>query len=1046
MSNISAWAIRHPLPTIVLFLALAIAGMWGFTQLRINNMPDIDFPMVRVTITQTGASPTEIETQVTDLVENAVASIANVESVTSTISEGASVTAIEFQLGTNLIEATDDVQNAIDGIQSQLPDAAETPIVSRVNVGDNAILTYVVDAPGMSPDELSWYVDDALSKSLLGVEGVSKIERSGGVNRAILVKLDPTRIDSYGTTVGAVTTALAAQNLNQAGGRTIIGGTEQSVRTLGSAGSIAELADTPIAIGSGKSVRLADLGEIVDGWEDPRNRARLDGKEVVAFQVYSAKGSSQIGVTEAVREAVKTIGAKNAAVSFSEVTSSSDFVQESYDAAIEALWLGALLAVAVVFLFLRDLRATLVAATALPMSLVPTFFVMEWLDLSLNNITLLALSLVVGILVDDAIVEIENIVRHMRESGKSAYQAAIEAADEIGLAVVATTATIIAVFVPVAFMPGIPGQLFVSFAIAVCVSVLFSLIVARLLTPLMGAYLVKAGSGHSEDDAPRWVPAYLAVLRHALRFRWLTALLGIAFFAGSVYVAVGLPTEFMPASDRGRSLVSVELVPGSTLDDTDAVVRQVGEILQKQPEVASVFASIGTASEGGGGPQRSTTASVNSATVTANLVARDQRDVSQQEFEKRLADVFDGIAGARIQFGADNQSGSKVKITLAGADSEKLSETANQLAAEMRAVPGLLNPISDAAAAKPELVVKPDKQRMAELGITASDVARLLSVATIGANDAALAKYSLGDRQVYIVPTLTDDARGDLTRIEALKIAGTSGTVPLGAIASFEFGAGPTTITHYGGDRTASVEAELSGLTLGEAQQAIAALPAMKTLPDGIYEKAQGDTKRMNEMFSGFVMAMATGVLLMFATLALLFNSFLQPVTILTALPLSIGGAFGFLWLTDSAVAISVLIGVLLLMGIAAKNSILLVEYAIVARRGGQDRYGALMDAAKKRARPIVMTSIAMAAGMAPLALGLGADAETRAPMAIAVIGGLVSSTLLSLVYVPVIYTLMDDLERVLGRWLGKLLPKERAVTTLNAETDPANGTNESLV
>ncbi|MBP0614478.1 efflux RND transporter permease subunit [Jiella mangrovi] len=1036
MRNISAWAIRHPLPTIVLFLALALSGVWGFMQLRINNMPDIDFPMVKVTVTQTGASPTEIETQVTDLVENAVSTISGVESVSSTISEGSSVTAIEFELDTNLIEATDDVQNAIDGIASQLPDAADTPLVTRVDAGDNAILTYVVNAPDMKPDDLSWYVDEDVSKALLAVDGVSKIERSGGVDRAILVKLDPARIDAYGTTVNAVTTALAAQNLNQAGGRTVIGGTEQSVRTLGSAGSIAELENTPITIGAGKSVRLADLGEVVDGWEEPRSRARLNGDEVVAFSIYSAKGSSQIGVTKAARAAVEALDAKNPNVSFTEVTSSSDFVEESYDAAIEALWLGALLAVVVVFLFLRDIRATIVAATALPLSLIPTFAVMAWLDLSLNNITLLALSLVVGILVDDAIVEIENIVRHMRESGKSAFDSAIEAADEIGLAVVATTATIIAVFVPVAFMPGIPGKLFVSFAIAVCVSVTFSLVVARLLTPLMGAYLVKAGSGAAEADTPFWVPGYLVILRQALRFRWLTAFLGIAFFAGSVYVAIGLPTEFMPSSDRGRALASIELVPGSTLAETDDVVKKVSAILKKQPEVESVFASIGTATEGGGGPQRNTTASVNSATVTANLVPVSERNVSQQVFEKRLAGAFDDIPGARVQFGADNQSGSKVKITLAGPDSQKLSETANELAAEMRDVPGLLNPISDAAAAKPELVVKPDKQRMARFGITPTDVANLLSVATIGASESALAKYSLGDRQVYIVPTLTDDARGDLDRIKALKIEGTSQTVPLGSIATFSFGAGPTTITHYDGDRTASVEAELSGLTLGEARQAIAALPVMQKLPAGIGEKAQGDAKRMNEMFSGFTMAMATGVLLMFATLALLFNSFLQPITILTALPLSIGGAFGFLWLTDSAVAISVLIGVLLLMGIAAKNSILLVEYAIVARRSGQDRLGALMDAARKRARPIVMTSIAMAAGMAPLALGLGADAETRAPMAIAVIGGLVSSTLLSLVYVPVVYTIIDDLERILGRLLGRLLPKQdNAATTAGPGT-----------
>ncbi|WP_102957859.1 efflux RND transporter permease subunit [Mangrovicella endophytica] len=1028
MNNISAWSIRHPLPTIVLFLTLAFAGAWGFNQLRVNNMPDIDFPMVTVIVPQTGAAPTEIETQVTDIIENAVSTLSGVESVRSTISEGSSVTSIEFQLDTDLMEATDDVRNAVSGVESELPEAADTPIIARVNSGDFSILTYVVDAPSMSPDELSWYIDNDVSKRLLAVDGVSKITRSGGVSRAILVKLDPDRLNALGVTVADISRALAAQNVNQSGGRTVLGSSEQSVRTLGRVNSIAELSATPIPVGSGRMMRLDDFGTIVDGWEEPRNRARLNGEEVVAFSVFSAKGSSQIAVTDAVRDTVASLDKAAPQASFTEVDSSSTFVQESYDAAIEALWLGALLAVVVVFLFLRDIRATLVAATALPMSLIPTFAVMAWLDMSLNNITLLALSLVVGILVDDAIVEIENIVRHMRVSGKSAYDAAMEAADEIGLAVVATTATIVAVFVPVAFMPGIPGKFFVSFAVAVCVSVLFSLLVARTLTPLMGAFFVKAGGTDHAEDTPRWVGPYLALLRQALRFRWITVIAGIVFFVASIYLALQLPTEFMTASDRGRAIATVELQPGSTLAETDAVVKAVSQRLQAETEVASVFASIGDSTEGGGnGPQRSRTVAVTSATVTANLKPRGEREASQQEFEKRVSTLFDDIPGARIQFGADGQSGSKITVTLAGADSEKLADTANRLVSEMRGVPGLLNPLSDAAAAKPELIVKPDKERMASIGVTSAQVAQLLSVSTLGDADSALAKYSLGDRQVYVIPTLTDEARGDLDRIRTLKVKGTVAMVPLDAIASFEFGAGPTSITHYDNERTVSVEAELSGITLGEARAAVAALPVMKSLPAGIGERAQGDAKRMNEMFNGFAVAMATGVLLMFATLALLFNSFLQPVTILTALPLSIGGAFGFLYVTGASVAISVLIGVLLLMGIAAKNSILLVEYAIVARRNGTERTTALLDAARKRARPIVMTSIAMAAGMAPIALGIGADAETRAPMALAVIGGLVSSTVLSLVYVPAVYTVVDDLERVLGRWLSKLLPRQEA-------------------
>ncbi|KQT52782.1 MULTISPECIES: efflux RND transporter permease subunit [unclassified Aureimonas] len=1035
MNGISAWSIRNPIPTIVLFLTLAFTGLWGFGQLRVNTMPDIDFPMVTVTVVQTGASPTEIETQVTDLVENAVQTLSGVESVTSTISEGASTTAIEFTLDMDLMQATDDVRNAVDSIASDLPDAAETPLVARVDAGDFAILTYVVDAPALSPDDLSWKIDNDVAKALLAVDGVSKITRSGGVSRAILVKLDPDRLNALGVTVGDISRALAAQNVNQSGGRTVVGAAEQSVRTLGRVDSIEALRETPIAITGGQSMRLADFGEIVDGWEEPRSRARLDGREVVAFSVYSAKGSSEIAVTNAVRAAIGTLDAADAGASYAEVTSSSTFVQESYDAAFEALWLGAVLAIVVVFLFLRDIRATLVAATALPLSLIPTFAVMAWLDLSLNTITLLALSLVVGILVDDAIVEIENIVRHMRRSGKSAYEAAIEAADEIGLAVVATTMTIVAVFVPVAFMPGIPGKLFVSFAIAVCVSVLFSLLVARTLTPLMGAYFVKASGADSHDDTPGWVFLYLRILRQALRFRWITVLLGIAFFAGSVFLATKLPTEFMPASDQGRSIVSVALQPGSTLAETDAVTKAVSAKLKSQPEVASVFASIGATTEGGMGPVRmGAGASVVTATVTANLKPREERTVSQQDFEARSVHLFDDIPGARIQFGADGQSGSKVEITLVGENSELLTATAAELAAGMRGIAGLSNPISDAATAKPELVITPDKAKMASVGVTSAEIASLLNIATLGDADRALAKYNLGDRQIYVIPTLSDAARGDLSILSSLSVRGSVATVPLGSIADFSFGAGPTSINHVDGERTVSVEAELNGLTLGEARAAIEALPVMKTLPAGIHERTQGDAKRMAELFSGFTTAIAVGILLMFGTLVLLFNSFLQPVTILTALPLSIGGAFGFLYVTGASIAVSVLIGVLLLMGIAAKNSILLVEYAILARRSGTDRHTALIEAATKRARPIVMTSIAMAAGMAPIALGIGADAESRAPMAIAVIGGLLSSTVLSLVYVPAVYTVVDDIERVLGRWLKKLLPREARAVAEPAE------------
>ena len=746
---------------------------------------------------------------------------------------------------------------------------------------------------------------------------------------------------------------------------------------------------------------------------------------MVAFSVFRTVGSSEIHTANAVRARIGQLATQRSDVKITEVSSSSPFVQESYDAAVEALLIGGALAVAVVLLFLRDIRATLVAAIAMPLSLIPTFAVMWYLNQSLNTLSLLALSLVIGILVDDAIVEIENIVRHMRESGKSAYEAAIEAADEIGLAVVATTGTLIAIFVPVAFMPGIAGQFFKSFGIAVAVSVFFSLVVARMLTPLIGAYFVKA-HGSKERDAPSWLPAYLWILRGALRFRWITLLLGIAFFVGAMFLATQLPTEFLTATDRGRSLISVQLPPGATLADTEAVVKSVTDALSGQPEVSNIYAEIGTATTSGLGSSSGSAGAVNSATVTVNLVDRSKRQLSEQQFEAANAFRLQAIPGARLSFNAGGFSGAGVSVTLVGNNPTTLTAASSELLKELGTVKGLTNPTSDDALANPELVVVPDSARASQIGITATAIAQTVNIATLGDSSASLPKFNAGDRQLSIVVSLGDGGLKDANALALLPIRGSNATVPLGSVAKISFQSGANTINRVDRIRQNTVNADLSGLTLGQASTKIAALPIMQHLPAGVTELKQGDSQRLADLFGSFAVVIGAGILLMYLTLVLLFKSFVQPITILVALPLSIGGALGLLYLTGHAMGLTTLIAILMLLGIAAKNSILLVEYAIVAQHKGTHRVSALIEAASKRARPIVMTSIAMAAGMLPIALGFGADAETRAPMAIAVIGGLVSSTLLSLVYVPVVFTFMDDIQGLLGKWLGKLLVEKR--------------------
>ncbi len=1023
MRNISSWAIRHPVPTIVLFILLTVAGIMGYREIRINRMPDIDLPVVTVSVGMSGAAPSELETQVTRFIEDAVAGLDSVKHVTSTINDGSSSTMIEFELGTDLDRATNDVRNAVTSARANLPNDIQDPVVQRMDISGGAVLTYVVRDPNMPPDQLSWFVDNDITKDLLALQGVSQVKRQGGVDREISVKLDPERLASLGVTAANVSTQLKLMNINLPGGRTIIGSSEQSLRTIGSALTVQDLANTEIYMTDGRRVRLSELGEVKDSWAEPRSRARFDGKEVVAFNVMRTRGSSEVDMANRVRKEVAKIERDHPGVQIQEVTSSVVFVKQSFDASAEALIVGAILAVLVVWFFLRDIRATLVSAVAIPLSLIPTFAVMALMNDSFNIVSLLALSLTIGVLVDDAIVEIENIVRHMRE-GKAPYPAALEAADEIGLAVVATSSTIIAVFAPVGFLPGIVGQFFKSFALAACVSVFFSLVVARMLTPLMSAYALRSDLSKLNDE-PSWVHRYLKILDWTLDRPIRVVLCGIAFFALSLAMLKLLPSDFVPAGDNSQSHLTLELAPGSTLDETDAVTQRATEIIRKHPEVKSVFANVG----------------IPTASLTIDLVQPGDRDISQSQFQDLISTEMRQIPGVRIRFGGQNNNNSQVQVTLVGNDPDALDQASLALVHQMRTIPNLANVVNQASLARPEILITPKADKAASLGVSAQAISQAARVATIGDVEFNLPKFNLADRQIPIRVMLSDKARGDLSVISNLRVPANNGvSVPLSSVADITFGAGPSQIDRLDRERSVTVEAERTGgMTLGQADRAIHNLPIMNNLPPGVHELKSGDSEQLDELSSGFAYALISGVLLMYVVLVVLFGSFVHPLTILTALPLSLGGAFGLLVITGNSLAISSLIGLVMLMGIAAKNSILLVEYAIVARdERGMSRREALIVAARKRARPIIMTTVAMTAGMIPVALGIGANAEFRAPMGIAVIGGLVTSTFLSLVFVPSAFVLIDNGQAWLRRRFGKIFKPETELPPETVKTHPA--------
>jgi len=786
---------------------------------------------------------------------------------------------------------------------------------------------------------------------------------------------------------------------------------------LANVASVEEMRQIELTLPDGRRLRLDRVATVNDSVADPRAMALLNGKPVVGFEVTRSRGASDVAVGAGVQKKLLELHAENPDVVFTEAFNFVTPVEEEFEGSMMMLYEGGLLAVLVVWLFLRDWRATFVSAIALPLSVIPTFLGMHYLDFSINVVTLLALSLVVGILVDDAIVEVENIVRHLR-MGKTPYQAAMEAADEIGLAVIATTFALVAVFLPTAFMDGVAGRFFKQFGWTAALSVFASLVVARMLTPMMAAYLLK-NTGHI-SKADGWLMRnYLRLAAWCLKYRLLTLIGAIAFFVGSLMLIPLLPTGFVPPDDNPQTQVFVELPPGVTIDQTRAKAEIARQLVAAVPYVKSVYTTIGAGSAGADPLAMSSgSGDVRKATLTITLANRQDRPVKKQVIEKDIRAALTSLTGVRTKVGLGS-TGEKYVLVLSGDDPQALNNAARSVEQDLRTIPGIGSIASSAALVRPEIAIHPDFARAADLGVTSAAIAETLRIATVGDYDWSLPKLNLSQRQVPVVVKLNADGRRDLSVLERLAVPSSKGLnspVRIGQVASLEFSSGPTVIDRYDRSRNVTFEIELSGQPLGDVTAAVQKLPSLRNLPTGVKQINIGDAEMMGELFASFGLAMLIGVLCIFVVLVLLFKDFLQPLTILVALPLSFGGGFVALLLTHKSLSMPSLIGLIMLMGIATKNSILLVEYAIVARREhGLNRLDALLDACHKRARPIVMTTIAMGAGMLPIAMGAGnSDTSFRSPMAIAVIGGLVTSTFLSLLVIPVAYTYLDDMKNLI--------------------------------
>ena len=1028
---ISSWAIRNPIPVVVAFTLLMVAGLYSYSRLPIKQYPNIAFPMVVATIVQEGAAPTELENQVTRIVENSIAGLPDIELLQSSVTLGASTTIIQFKIGTDLQKAKDDVEQRVNQVRNQLPAAIQPPLINSLDFTGGALMTFAVSHPTMTATDLSWFIDDRIARDLQSVKGVGQVGRVGGVNREINITLDPVRMDAIGVTAADVNNALQRSYRNYGGGVTQVGGSETTTRVIGETATVAELGNLSVPLRGGQSyVRLSDIADVGDGSAEIRSFARLNGRPVVGFEIVKVDTASEVDVENGAYAAIERLKAANPGLEITKIFSITDDTKANFHATQDVLIEGMILAAIVVFLFLRDWRATVIAALAMPLSLIPTFWIISMLGFSLNVVTLLALTLVIGILVDDAIVEVENIQKRTL-AGYTPFRAAMEGADAIGLAVLATTASIVVVFLPTSFMGGMPGQFFIEFGITVAVAVVFSLLVARFVSPLMAAYFLKPSKAHL--DARKLPGFYENTLKWALKHRLIASFFGFLTFVGAIVSAMVLPAGFIPTEDPGYIMFNISAPPGSTREQMERSATELSELLEKQPDTKDVFITIGSggaggqaaAANGGGG-------GAGMSSGSAILVMDDHHKMHTEELKQLIRPQLAGIADIRVTalMSGGGPTGSDVNILLTSEDGAALEEAQLALLNEMKDLDDIIrNPRLSPDPPGPELIIRPRTAEAARLNVSTDAIAQVARIATSGDIEANTPKFSEGERRLAIRVRLPDGVRRDLAQLGQLRVPTLSGgSTTLDAVADISYEAGPGVIQRMDRQRMAAVQADFApGVTSGDATNAVDGTKTMKEIfaGEGLVKRARvGQEQAMNEMFSGIIVALLAGIALIYSVMVLLFKSVFKPMVILSSLPLSFSGAFVALLIFGKAIDMPVMIGLVLLLGIAAKNAILLVEFAIESEQRGNNVYDALFDACRERARPIVMTTVAMSAGMLPTALGLGEGAGFRTSMAIAVIGGLISSTVLSLILVPVVYTFVDSIERWFGSWAGNLTTK----------------------
>ncbi len=1007
---LSEVSIKRPVFITMVTAVLVLFGAISYNKIGVNLFPDIEMPMATIVTVLRGASPETIEMKVTDKIEEAVNTISGVKKITSFSLENVSQVVIEFDLDKKIDIVAQDVRDKVSGIRSTLPEDIDDPIVEKIDVGAAAIMS-VVYSSTKPIGATTKYAKDVVKERLQKVPGVGSVKIIGGLERQIRVWVSTEKMLQHGVTIDDVKRALSLENVEIPGGKLETGKRDIVVKVKGEIEKFEDFKDLYIGYKNGYAVKLGDVARVEDGLEDRVNNATLNGVEAVSLQIKKQSGTNVVRVADAVKAEIEKMKATlEPGASLKVVADSSKFVKLSFDEVLFHLIFGGGLAIVIVFIFLRNVRTTLISAVALPTSVVTTFTLMKYLNFTFNNLTMLALSLSIGMLIDDAIVVLENIYRHQEEEGKEPMEAAMEGTDEIGLAVLATTFAIVAVFVPVAIMEGIIGRFFYEFGMTVTFAVLVSLFVSFTMTPMLCSRYMKLVKTHGAmynfiESVLKFIErAYVSLLKLSLKFRITVVILSIAMFAGSMYSARFLKSEFSPQQDKDQFNVVVETPTGSSIDFTASAVATIENILKSDKRITSFFSTIGADSQ-----EKS-----NSASIYCELIPKAKRmDAGQfqimAECREKFKDMKDLMISveeaADISIGSGRQA--PMQFGIAGPDFRQLEEYSRQLTAEMKKDGGFVDIDTDYKAGKPEARVYINRDASSRLYVPIASLATAIKTLVGGEK---VSKFKDGGNQYDINLRVELDERKDLENIENYYVRSQSGAmVDLKNLVTISEESGPSMISRTNRQRQITFYSSLNGISSGEGVIKVRDFFKKMNVKPGYSLVLVGKLEKMQESFQTIFFAMGLAVILMYMIIASQFESFIHPFTIMISLPLSMIGAIGGLLIFKMELSIISLIGMIMLMGLVAKNAILLVDYTATLRGRGLTLYDAIIKAGPTRLRPILMTTAAMVFGMLPIAFAKGSGSEMQRPMAICVIGGLITSTILTLVVVPVVYSLVED-------------------------------------